>query len=193
MAAFAQASAEESRRIMEEFLDSVFADHEDNPFAARMRSSLPVLADQPSDAQIDAWIELATLVQDSEFRARIHEMIIEGERQRADAGITETDEATQRAGQAIVDRAGTAVSDGVATDSAEALQIVNEVVPLFAAAANRQDGAEYRRELAQQLAKFSDRRVERYWQLIGIIHGRPVQPSLMRAYEWFMAALDASL
>jgi hypothetical protein len=27
----------------------------------------------------------------------------------------------------------------------------------------------------------------------GIIHGWPAQPSLMPAYEWFMAALDASL
>lgn len=193
MTAFAQASAEESRRIMDEFLDSVFADHENNPFATRMRSSLPLLADQPSDAQIDAWIELAALVQDTEFRARIREMIVAGERRRADAGIADSDEATQRAAQAIVDRAGTAISDGVGTDSAEALQIVNEVVPLFAAAAGRQDGAEYRRELSQQLATFSDHRVERYWQLVGIIHGWPAQPSLVRAYEWFMAALEASL
>jgi len=42
--AFAQASAEESRRIMEEFLDSIFADHQDNPFAQRMRTALPVLS-----------------------------------------------------------------------------------------------------------------------------------------------------
>ena len=193
MTAFAQASAEESRRIMDEFLDSVFADHEDNPFESRMRSSLPVLPDQPSDAQIDAWIELAALVQDTAFRARVREMIVEGERRRAEAGIAEADEAIQRAGQAVVDRAGQAIADGLATDSADALQIVNEVVPLFAATAGRQDGAGYRRELGQQLATFSDRRVERYWQLVGIIHGWPAQPSLIGAYEWFMAALEASL
>ena len=66
-------------------------------------------------------------------------------------------------------------------------------MPLFAGAANKEDSPEYRRELAHQLAKFSDHRVERYWQLIGLINGWPVQPSLMRLYEWFMAALDASL
>jgi DNA-binding transcriptional MerR regulator len=193
MTAFAQASAEESRRIMEEFLDSIFADHQDNPFAQRMRTTLAVLPDEPSAEQIDAWVELARLVQDSEFRARVCEMIEEGERQRAASGMTETDEATQRAGQAVVDRAGTAVSQGVVTDSPAALAIVNEVVPLFAAAASKEDSPEYRRELARQLAKFSDRRVERYWQLIGLVNGWPVQPSLMRPYEWFMAALDASL
>jgi DNA-binding transcriptional MerR regulator len=193
MTAFAQASAEESRRIMEEFLDSIFADHQDNPFAQRMRTTLAVLPDEPSAEQIDAWVELARLVQDSEFRARVCEMIEEGERQRAASGMTETDEATQRAGQAVVDRAGTAVSQGVVTDSPAALAIVNEVVPLFAAAASKEDSPEYRRELARQLAQLSDRRVERYWQLIGLVNGWPVQPSLMRPYEWFMAALDASL
>jgi DNA-binding transcriptional MerR regulator len=192
LTAFAQASAEESRRIMEEFLDSIFADHQDNPFAQRMRTTLPVLPDEPSTERIDAWVELAGLVQDSEFRARVREMIVEGERQRAASGITETDQATQRAGQAVVDRAGTAVSQGVATDSPEALAIVDEVVPLFSAAASKADSPEYRRELAHQLAKFSDRRAERYWQLIGLMNGWPAQPSLMRPYEWFMAALDAS-
>ena len=193
MTAFAQASAEESRQIMEEFLDSIFADHQDNPFAQRMRTALPVLSDEPSAEQIDAWVELAGLVHDSAFRARIREMIVEGERQRVASGITETDDATQRAGQAVVDRASTAVSQGVATDSPEALAIVNEVVPLFAAAASNEDSPEYRKELGHQLATFSDRRVERYWQLSGIINGWPAQPSLMRSYEWFIAALDAAL
>jgi DNA-binding transcriptional MerR regulator len=192
MTAFAQASAEESRRIMEEFLDAIFADHEDNPFAQRMRTALPVLPDKPSAERIDAWIELAGLVQDSAFRARIREMIVEGERHRSASGITETDQATQQAGQAVVDRAGTAVAQGVATDSPEALAIVNEVVPLFAAAAGNDDSPQYRRELAQQLATFGDRRVERYWQLIGLINGWPAQPSLMPLYEWFMTALEAS-
>jgi DNA-binding transcriptional MerR regulator len=193
MTAFAEASAEESRRIMEEFLDSIFADHQGNPFAERMRSAPPVLPDEPSAEQVDAWVELARLVHDSAFRARIRAMIVEGERQRAASGISETDEATQQAGQAVVDRAGAALSNGVATDSAEAHAIVNEVVPLFAAAARKKDSPEYRRALAHQLATFSDARAERYWQLIGVINGWPAQPSVMRPYEWFMAALDASL
>ncbi len=37
----------------------------------------------------------------------------------------------------------------------------------------------------------SDRRVERYWQLIGIINDWPEQPSLMPAYDWLIAALQA--
>ena len=192
MTAFAQASGEESRRIMNEFLDSIFSDHQDNPFAQRMRTALPILPDEPSGEQVDAWVELAGLVHDAEFRVRIREMIVEGELQRAASGITEIDEASQLAGQAVVERAGTAISNGVASNAPEARTIVNEVVPLFAAAARKEDSPQYRRELAHQLAKFSDHRVERYWQLIGLINGWPVQSSLMRPYEWFMSALDAS-
>jgi hypothetical protein len=80
MTAFARASAEESRRIMDEFLNAIFADRPDDPFAERMRTSLPVLPEQPSEQQIDAWIELASLVQDPDFRARVAHMAAEGER-----------------------------------------------------------------------------------------------------------------
>src|ERR1700681_3623054 len=113
MTAFARASTDESRRIMEEFLDAVFANRPDDPFLTRMRTTLPTLSERPSDAQIDAWIELAGLVQDSDFRARVAQMAAEGARLRADSGLSDTDEATQRAGQAVVERAGVAGAAGV--------------------------------------------------------------------------------
>jgi hypothetical protein len=189
MSAFARASAEEAGRIMEEFLAAVFADHEENPFAARMRAALPMLPEDPSDAQVDAWIELAALVGDPSFRDRIRHMIAEGERQRATLGISDTDQATQRAGAAVVEKAGSAAATGIAPDSPEAAQIVDELVRAFAETAGRQDDSTYRTELVSQLETFSDRRVERYWLLIGIINGWPDRPSLMPAYEWLMAAL----
>lgn len=191
MTAFASASADEAGRIMEEFVAAVFADHEDNPFAQRMRAALPTLPDEPSDAQMDAWVELAGMVGDPTFRERVRQMVAEGQRQRTAAGISETDSATQKAGQAVVERAGAAVTAGTAANSREAALIVKELVGLFAAAAGRHDDAAYREELVAQLETFSDQRVERYWQLIGIINGWPARPSLMPAYEWFMAALRA--
>lgn len=189
MSTFARASADEMRRIMEEFLAAVFADHEGNPFAGRMRAALPTLPEDPSDAQVDAWIELAGLVGDPSFRDRIRQMIVEGERLRANSGISDTDTATQSAGAAVVEKAGSAVANGIAPDSLEAVPIVSELVRKFADAAGRQDDRPYRTQLAVQLETFSDGRVERYWLLIGIINGWPDRPSLMPAYEWFKAAL----
>jgi hypothetical protein len=116
-------------------------------------------------------------------------MVAEGARQRASSGISDTDEATQRAGQAVVERAGAALDRGVAPGTPEATAVVDELAGLFAGAAGRSDGPDYRLELAAQLEMFSDRRVERYWQLIGVVNGWPSRPSLMPMYEWFIAAL----
>lgn len=191
MTAFARASAGEVNRIMEDFLAEVFADHEANPFMSTMRSGLPVLDDDPTDAQLDAWIELAALVSDRAFRARVREMVVDGERVRAESGVSENDAATQAAGQAVVDKAGAARAAGVEPVSVAAASVVDELVALFARAASRADDPAYRAELADQLERFSDARVERYWQLIAVINGWPVQPSMVPAYDWFVTALHA--
>lgn len=192
MSSFARASADEARRIMEEFLEAVFTDQPEDPFATRMRAALPQLPESPSDAQIEAWIEVADLVGNPTFRARVRQMVNEGARQRVATGISVTDKATQDAGQAVVERAGAAINVGIAPDSPNAAPILDELVGLFGAAAARYDNPAYRRELADQLETFSDGRVERYWQLIGIINGWPARPSLIPAYEWFLAALRAT-
>ena len=189
MTAFARASAGEVNRIMEDFLAEVFADHEANPFMSTMRSGLPVLGDDPTDAELDAWIELAALVSDSAFRERVRGMVVDGERMRAESRVSENDALTQAAGQAVVDKAGAARADGVAPESRAAESVVNELVALFARAASRTDDPAYRAELADQLERFSDARVERYWQLIAVINGWPPQPAMVPAYDWFTEAL----
>jgi DNA-binding transcriptional MerR regulator len=191
MTAFARTSADEAGRIMEEFIASVFAEHPDDPFAARMRGALPELPTEPSDAQVDAWVELAGLVGDPDFRARVRQMVDEGARARSERDISDTDEATRRAGAAVVERAGAALSAGIAPDAPEATPIVDELVGLFATAAHKPDDAGYRAELVWYLETFSDARVERYWQLIGIINGWPQRPSLTPVYRWFTEALRA--
>jgi hypothetical protein len=118
-------------------------------------------------------------------------MVVQGEHQRKASGISDTDEATQLAGLAVVEKAGAALAAGITPDSPAADPIVNEVVGLFASAAGRHDNLAYRAELAAHLEMFSDRRVERYWQFIGLVNGWPEQPSLMPAYEWFMTALKS--
>jgi DNA-binding transcriptional MerR regulator len=191
MTAFARASADEANRIMAEFLAAVFADHADDPFVERLRAALPALPPEPSDAQVDAWIELAALVGDQGFRERVREMVIEGGRRRA-ASSGRDDASNQQVAQAVVELAGDAVSRGIAAGSPEAAPIVSELVGRFGAASGRGDDAAYRAELADQLETFSDRRVERYWQLIGVINGWPAQPTFVPAYEWLITGLHSS-
>ena len=110
---------------------------------------------------------------------------------RAGSGLSENDAATQAAGQAVVDKVGAACASGVQPESLAAAAVVDELVTLFARAATRTDDAAYRAELADQLERFSDARVERYWQLIGVINDWPPQPAMVPAYEWFTEALRA--
>jgi hypothetical protein len=51
--------------------------------------------------------------------------------------------------------------------------------------------AEERARLADEVQTFTDRRVERYWELIGVLAGRPPFPAAVPMFEWFIAALRA--
>jgi hypothetical protein len=116
-------------------------------------------------------------------------MVLAGQRQRATPGAGEPEAGRQRAGAAVAEQASAALSHGIAPGSPEAATIVSDLVGRFSAESGREDDAAYRAELATQLAEFSDRRVERYWQLLAVINGWPVQPSIVPAYEWFIASL----
>ena len=171
----AQLSDAERRRIVADFLDHVFDGLEIDPaFEARMRSAAPALPDDPSPEQVDAWIELAELVQDADFRARIRSM---SEQQGASPPVSD-----MRATAALVaSRAGDALAAGVEPGSAEAEAVVAELLPAF--------GSEDRLVLADRLAVGTDARAERYWQLLAIINGWPQVPTTVPAWEWLIAAL----
>ncbi|MBB6439518.1 hypothetical protein [Streptomyces candidus] len=54
------------------------------------------------------------------------------------------------------------------------------------------DGAQARSALREQLEIASDVHVERYWQLLCLINGWPVRPSMAAAGEWLMTALSTN-
>src|SRR6266702_3119713 len=49
--------------------------------------------------------------------------------------------------------------------------------------------AAQRAAILRQLETFTDARVERYWQLLAVLNGQPVPPSVVPAFEWLIAAL----
>ncbi|MDQ3786715.1 MAG: MerR family transcriptional regulator, partial [Actinomycetota bacterium] len=66
---------EERAALIDEFWDEVTAGLDMHPdFETGMRSAKPVLPDDPTPEQLEAWIELAELVQDKDFRASIRAM-----------------------------------------------------------------------------------------------------------------------
>ena len=65
-------SEQERRTLIADFLTSTIGDDPD--FAAIRQNLTPVLPDDAEPPQVEAWLELASLVQDDTFRAAVRRM-----------------------------------------------------------------------------------------------------------------------
>ncbi len=173
----ANLTAEQRRQIITDLVDETFAGLDDSgPVAERMRTATPDLPDDPSPEQVAAWVELAQLVQEPTFRARVRQMAAAG----AGAAAAPPDESGAALAAAVAEHAGAAVARGVDPRSPEAAEVVERIGPVGDRSA-----------LADQLERFTDARVDRYWALLGVINGWPAWPSQVPAFEWFITALRA--
>jgi DNA-binding transcriptional MerR regulator len=176
----ARLSAAERQQMIDEFVDATFAGTDpDAPgagIANNMRMLPTELPDEPTTEQVEAWVELAELVSDPAFRARAREMAVAGS--QADSDQPQFDPAP------IVEHAGAAVAAGTAPDSPEGQAVLARIIePGMDAAA--------RDQLADTIDTFTDRRVARYWDLLGILNGWGRAPSQIEPFEWFIDALRA--
>lgn len=177
----ARLSAQERQRIIDEFVDQTFEGIDPQApgahLARAMRQMPAELPAEPTAEQVDAWLELAELVGDAGFRQRVRQMAVAG----AEGGSAPPpfDPAL------VTEHAGAALRDGVAPDSAQGRAVLDRIV-------DPGMPAEERVRLADRVEHFTDRRVERYWQLLGVLNGRPPIASAVPTWEWFVAALRAS-
>lgn len=83
----ARLSAAERKHIVDDFMAETFdgLDTADPDIRTRLRFGVPDLPDDPTTEQVDAWVELAELLQDAGFRARMRRMV---EFNAADRGPT---------------------------------------------------------------------------------------------------------
>ncbi|HEY0815699.1 MAG TPA: MerR family transcriptional regulator [Pseudonocardia sp.] len=176
----ARLSAEQRQRMIDEFVETTFADIDPAApgagIAQAMRTLPAQLPDEPSTEQVEAWIELAELVAEPSFQARAREMAVTG------AQAPAPDEPVDPA--AVVEHAGAAAAAGVEPGTPAARAVLDRIL-----AADLD--AHARAALADRLATFTDRRVERYWQLLGVLNGWPQRPPTVPAFEWLIAALRA--
>jgi DNA-binding transcriptional MerR regulator len=173
-------SAEERQQMIDDFVDAAFDGIDPAAqgagIAQAMRSMPAQLPDDPTTEQVEAWIELAELVSDPSFRSRVREMATTGA--ASDTADFPTDPS------AVIEQAGAAAAAGVEPGTPAAEQVVAQLVPADL------DGPG-RTALADRLATFTDRRVERYWQLLGVLNGWPQRAPSVPAFEWLIAALRA--
>lgn len=174
-------TADERRRILDDYLQAVFTDQE-NAVAERLRTGAPKLPEDPSADQVAAWVELVEMLRDPDYIASSRRM---AERAQTDGAAPD---GGHDAVATIAEQASTAVRDGVAPDSADALAVIERVETLTPG------GGGDRLKLAERLETFTDRRVFRYWTLVGIVNGWPDPPvteDSADAREWYAKALRA--
>ena len=126
----ARLSAQERKQIIDGFTREVFAGLEPDPgLTAHMRRAAPDLPDDPSPEQVDAWVELAELVQDRGFRRRIRIMAEQGAQARAATSVTDEEQArTPDFVARLIEHAGAAAGRGVAPGSGEGRAVLDRIL-----------------------------------------------------------------
>ncbi len=174
-------SARERQQLIDGFVERAFEGvPEDAPgagIAAGMRTLPAELPEDPTPEQVGAWLELARRVADPAFADRVREMALAG----AGATPEEPDALGADAGR-MVSLGRRALASAVVPGSPAAEALVVEWLG---------EGAGRRRQVADRLATFTDARVERYWQLLGVLNGWPPFEPSVPAVDWWITALRA--
>ncbi len=177
-------SDEDRKRLIDEFWDEVTAGLNINPdFDAGMRSAKPELPDDPAPEQLQAWIELAELVADKDFRARIRQMS-ETQSAARDAGepMDQPPDELRRQWQEWTNAAAEAMDAGHAPSSPAGQALASSIAESM---------GKRPAEAAAAIETSTDTRAERYWQLMATINGWPQWPSQVPRAEWIITALRA--
>ena len=200
-------SDDDRDRIVDEFWDSVTDGLDVHPtYIERLHQLRPHLPETPETAQLEAWIELADIVRDKEFRAKLRDHL------RASFGTEQTRQLTTPEMMARIEKrrdlfreAQAAQQSGMPTDSPRARDIAErmaaDTAEFAAALTGKHDLAETRRrmiaydrdEAAKVMARMTGTAMlTRYLTLVGTINGTP-KPDPERAaatQEWLAKALN---
>jgi DNA-binding transcriptional MerR regulator len=187
MHTLAKLSDDECRRLVDDFIDDTFGGLDANPdFVEMMRSAMPDLPDDPEPGQVEAWVELAGLTQDPDFRTAVRRM---AEHQAAERAQGDTTGLHHDLTETVREQVGHALTAGIAPTSAEAAPIIDALTARYARVFGRADDTSLRRWLLTRLDVANDARAERYWHLLAAINGWPAPPSLVPVFAWFIEAL----
>ncbi|MEU7605142.1 MerR family transcriptional regulator [Streptomyces sp. NPDC040724] len=185
-----QLSGEERRRLIDDFVESTFgasgtADA-DPAAAAMVRAATPDLPDDPSGEQVAAWAELAELVGDEDFRARMRRTA--GHR-AAGRPLDIESEAGEELMEFTRQKVAEAVESGIDPLGDRGARVIDDLVHRFAEVLARTPDTRFREWMAERFEEAHDPRVDRYWRLVWIVNGWQVVPDLVPVYPWLVQGL----
>ncbi|MCF3177567.1 TIGR03086 family protein [Streptomyces sioyaensis] len=219
MTELARLSAQERRRIVTDLVEDALDGVHAPAYRSGLLAATPDLPDDPTPEQIGAWIELAALVRAPELRAALRRLAEHSARTAPAAGegstLGETDlagpeqsavrvtdparheQAAVRVAELMRARGEEAVAAGIAPDSPAAEPVLAELMAAWIPTQTgtpdppAEDGPAARARLLEQLECAAEPAVERYWQLLCTVTGRPAPPRWDVAGTWAAAALRA--
>jgi DNA-binding transcriptional MerR regulator len=187
--ALSRLEAAERGRLLDRFWDRVTEGLPASGAVDRLRAAgTPELPPDPTGEQLDAWLELAELAADEDFQRTTRENALWGAEAVGDGFDPDAWSRRIAAGLAAATelRAG-----GVDPADPRAAAAVAPMARGFAELLGRRDGPAFRHWLVAQLDAHTDPRATRYWQLVGIVQGRPDEAFVARVadHAWLLAAL----
>ncbi|MEV5612103.1 MerR family transcriptional regulator [Streptomyces sp. NPDC052225] len=177
----ARLSAAERRHIIDDFMEQTFGglDAADPDIRNRMRVMVPDLPDDPTSEQVDAWVELAELMRDPDFRAHMRRMI---EFNAADRGPDVTPGSSLWFMSRLVHLASEARERGVDPASDEADEVLRGLL-----------GDADRAEVLARMEAAANEDVARFRDLVSRVRGLATLPRHEAEFAWVLAALRARL
>ncbi|MGW0706766.1 MerR family transcriptional regulator [Streptomyces sp. NPDC002643] len=174
----ARLSAAERQRIMEDFVEEALhgLDTVDPDIRERMRRTAVDLADDPTPEQVDAWVELAEMLQDPDFRAQMRRAV---EFNAADRNPEAPPGQFLWFAKRLVALVAPARERGLAPEAPEAEEVLWE---LF--------GTADRTAVLERMTAGFNERVARYRELLAVINRKPAPPHA-EDFAWVVAALRA--
>ncbi|MFF7737792.1 MerR family transcriptional regulator [Streptomyces sp. NPDC007984] len=173
----ARLSAAERRRVVEDFMAEIFEgiDTADPDIRGRMRFAAAELPEDPTPEQVDAWVELAELIQDPGFRAQMRRMI---EFNAADRGPAVPAGSSLWFMSRLVSLAAEARERGIDPAAPEAEDVLRDLL-----------GDADRAAVLERLTAAFNVRIARYRELQAIVNGLDPQPTHDEEFAWVVAAL----
>ncbi len=182
----ARLTAEGRRRLVDDFLDSVFGGLAARPeFVGISRSMTPQLPDDPTAEQVEAWLELAELVEAPDFRAVLRQLAEQHAAEQSSPPVRRDVVAMIR------DEARPALAAGIDPASAAADPVVAAALTRYAETIGKPVDAGLRERLLARLELANDQRRERYLALLARVNGWATDESSAPALTWFTEALHA--
>ncbi|UZJ32699.1 MerR family transcriptional regulator [Streptomyces endophytica] len=197
-----QLTEEERRGLIEDFLHALFGDTGAAPplrgpdvdpacpeFTAIVRSMTPELPDDPDAEQVRAWVELAELTLDRDFRAAVRRMVEEYAAEQPGAAVGPRPDlaATVRA------HVGPALAAGIDPAGPPADPTVAALTAHYATVLGRLDTPQgtldVQRQLLRRLESMNDPRRDHYFPLLAAINGWPAPEALAPVLDWSVRAL----